>query len=305
MIDARRTVMFLARGTSRNAAVYGRYLMETVCAKRSAIGSPSMATLYDAALDLTDTVAIVISQSGQTTELIEAAGWARRCGAITVAVTNTAGSPLVGACDHTLATQAGAELAVPATKSFTAALLTLAMVAGPQWGDELSSIGDHVDRLLRRLDGSAELDEAVELLARARAVVCTGRGFTLAAALEAALKLTETTGTPCVALSSADLQHGPLAMLGPEVPLVAFAASSGPTLAGVAAVAEEAERRRSPVVRVGGPTTPHLPSTDLRKELSPIGLAVVAQVLAEATGRARGADPDSPGGLTKVTQTAP
>lgn len=304
LIDSRRRVLFLARGTSDNAATYGRYLMEISVGKPASSGAPSVATLYDSALDLTDTVAIVISQSGETEELVEAADWARRNGAHTVALTNSTDSTLVDMCHDALVTPTGTERAVPATKSFTAQLLTLAMVAGPHWAHDLADVGDEVGRLLDDLAMPGTLDETVNTLLHARSVVCTGRGFALAAALEAALKLTETTGIPCAGLSLADLQHGPLAMLSEHVPLMVYGASTGPTLGGLTAIAESGRLRGSPVVRVGGDTSAQIGAGAFSEELAPIGLTVVAQVLAEATSRRRGIDPDAPLGLTKVTQTA-
>ena len=304
IIDRCRSVLFLARGTSDNAATYGRYLMEVMVGKQASSGAPSVATLYDATVDLRDTVAVVISQSGETEELLEAATWARRNGAVTIALTNSPGSALVGVCDEALVTAAGEERAVPATKSFTAQLMALAMVARADWADDLAAVGDGVGVLLDELSRCAQLDEAITTLTSAGAVVCTGRGFTLAAAAEAALKLTETTGMPCSGLSLADLQHGPLAVLGAQVPLMLLAASDGPALPGVAVIAESARRRGSPIVRIGGRDRERIGAGDLPEPLSPIGLSVVAQVIAEAVSRARGIDPDAPFGLTKITQTA-
>lgn len=303
-LDDARSVLFLARGSSDHAATYGRYLVPIAVGKPASSGAPSLATLYNAQLDLQDTLAFVISQSGETEELLEAAAWARERGAVTVALTNTPSSALIDACDEALVTSAGAERAVPATKSFTAQLLALAMVARPDWADDLASVGDRIEGLLTRLAGPSGLDEAVTLLAHARTVVCTGRGYSLSAAGEAALKLTETTGMPCAGMSHADLQHGPIAMLGADVPLLVFAACDGPALSGLSAVAETARERGSSVVHIGGGPSGHLPGGDGPEALSPIGLSVVAQVIAEAVARARGLNPDRPAGLTKVTQTS-
>lgn len=304
IVEGCRSVLFLARGTSDNAATYGRYLMEIAVGKQTSSGAPSVATLYRATVDLRETVAFVISQSGETEELVESAAWARRNGAVTIALTNSPGSALIDICDDVLVTAAGEERAVPATKSFTAQLLTLAMVARPDLADDLAVVGDRVGLLLEHLSQCAQLDDAVRMLTSARAVVCTGRGFTLAAAAEAALKLTETTGMPCAGLSAADLQHGPLAMLGEPVPLVVLAPSDGPTLPGLAVVAESARRRGSPIIRIGGFGGQRIAAGEFTEPLSPIGLTVVAQIIAEATSRARGIDPDAPLGLTKITQTA-
>ena len=123
-----------------------------------------------------------------------------------------------------------------------------------------------------------------------------GRGYTLATALELALKAQETCGLPCLGVSAADLQHGPSAVLGPAVPLVLVAPPSGPALESLSAVAVEARRRSAPVVAIGG-------APDLPEPLSPIAGVIPGQLLVEALARRLGVDPDHPAGLAKVTQT--
>src|SRR4051794_2372763 len=122
-------VVFFARGSSDNAAIYGRYVCEVTVGIPAALGAPSVATVYHRALDLRRTLVVTISQSGHTEEMVDVADWARRCGATTLAVTNTAGSPLADAVDLPVVTDAGVEHAVPATKTFTAAMLAIAGVA--------------------------------------------------------------------------------------------------------------------------------------------------------------------------------
>src|SRR4051794_21082328 len=123
-----RRVVFFARGSSDNAATYARYLCEIVAGIPAAVGAPSVGTLYDSRLDLSGTLAVIVSQSGRTDELVEVAEWTRRCGARTLAVTNDADSPLAAAVDIVVGTHAGPELAVPATKTYTTQLLALAVV---------------------------------------------------------------------------------------------------------------------------------------------------------------------------------
>ena len=306
MIAARPSVVFFARGTSDNAVTYGRYLFEVVGGRFTASGSPSVATLYDADIDLRATTAVFVSQSGHTTELVEAAAWARRRGAATLAITNTPASPLRDECDHTLVTAAGVERAVPATKSHTAQLVALAMLAGDRWSIELDQIGTTIGALLASLRSSDALAPITAHLAAADLVVCVGRGYTLSSAQEAALKLEETTGRACIGLSTADLQHGPVAVVAAGTALVVFRPPSGPCLPSLDAVSSIASSRGATVISIGGPPAAGLalPAGSLSEELSPIALTVVAQVLAEATTVALGLDPDRPHGLTKVTQTA-
>src|SRR4029450_9128987 len=124
-----RQVLFIARGSSDNAAVYGQYLCSAGAGRLASLASPSLATAYRAVLDLHGVLAVAVSQSGATEEIVTTLEWARRCGARTVAVTNAAGSPLTEAADVALVTQAGSELAVPATKTYTTQLGALAVLA--------------------------------------------------------------------------------------------------------------------------------------------------------------------------------
>jgi len=124
-----RQVLFIARGTSDNAAVYGSYLIQAHAGRLATLASPSIATTYRSRVDLTGVLAVALSQSGRTEEIIETVSWARDCGARTVAITNGAASPLSQAADVAFVTQAGAERAVPATKTFTTQLAALAVLA--------------------------------------------------------------------------------------------------------------------------------------------------------------------------------
>jgi glutamine---fructose-6-phosphate transaminase (isomerizing) len=126
---ATRQVLFIARGSSDNAAVYGQYLCSARAGRLASLASPSLATVYRADLDLRGVLAVAVSQSGATEEIVSTLEWARRCGARTIAVTNVAGSPLTEFADIPLITQAGEEFAVPATKTYTTQLAAMAVLA--------------------------------------------------------------------------------------------------------------------------------------------------------------------------------
>lgn len=314
----RRRLVFFARGSSDSVATYGRYLTETAAARPAALGAPSLATLYGTEPNLRDTVAVLISQSGGTVELVEVAGWARRHGARTVALTNTEGSPLALACDHALVTAAGAERAVPATKTYVTALAATAILvaaassakAGRALLGSLDVVPHEIAALLTATLAAPELETAAGLLADAHALVVGSRGLCLATGTELALKVAETCRLPCLGLSSADLQHGPLAALGPAVPLLVVAAATGPTLPGLLAAIRAARLAAAPVLVLGVPPTLResadvaLPGTTLPEQIAPLAAVVPGQLLAEAAARRRGRDPDAPFGLAKVTQTA-
>src|SRR6201996_6555083 len=147
-----RQVLFIARGTSDNAAVYGSYLIQTHAGRLATLASPSIATTYRSRIDLSGVLAVALSQSGRTEEIVETLAWARDCGAATLAVTNGAGSPLADGADVAFVTQAGTEQAVPATKTFTTQLAALAVLAiglgaGLDPG-ELRGVPDAVEALL-------------------------------------------------------------------------------------------------------------------------------------------------------------
>lgn len=292
-----------ARGSSDTAAVYGRYLFEVEAGVPSALGAPSVATLYGRRLDLRDTLVVLLSQSGETAEIVQLACWARSCGAATVGITNVRGSALTRAVDRALVTEAGPELAIPATKTHSAQLVALVVLAAALLDpagarpllDGLARVPDEAALLLESSAAGAA-DAFAAQLAEASALVFAGRGYTLATALELALKAEETCRLPCSGLSAADLQHGPSAVLGPSVPLVVVAPPAGPALASLAAVAAEARRRSAPVFTIGG-------DRDLPEPLSPIAGVIFGQLVVEALARRLGVDPDHPAGLAKVTRT--
>jgi fructoselysine-6-P-deglycase FrlB-like protein len=147
-----RQVLFIARGTSDNAAVYGSYLLQAHAGMLATLASPSIATEYHARMDLSGVLAVALSQSGATEEIVETLDWARVCGARTLAITNGAGSPLTQVADVAFVTAAGAELAVPATKTFTTQLAALAVLAIALGADLdpglLWSVPDEIEEML-------------------------------------------------------------------------------------------------------------------------------------------------------------
>ena len=308
-----RSVTLFARGSSDTAAVYGRYLLEIRANLPSGLGAPSVATLYRTAPDLRGNLAVIISQSGQTDELIEVARWAKECGARTIAITNGSESSLANAVDLALITAAGPELAVPATKTYTAQLAALGVLGAALAADSddlvagLEEAGGEAQRLLA--DDSAAEAVAREI-AECAAVVVTGRGYSPSSALEIALKAQEVCGIAAIGLSAADLQHGPSALERLDVPLLIAAPPSGPCLAALHSCATTAASRGAPVYCIGGDD--HLrslcdiaiPGPVLPEAIAPVVGVIPGQVLVEAIGRLRGVDPDQPIGLTKVTQTS-
>jgi fructoselysine-6-P-deglycase FrlB-like protein len=307
-----RQVLFVARGSSDNAAVYGQYLVSTRGGRLATLASPSVATAYHATLDLDGVLAVVVSQSGSTEEIVETMRWAGDCGARTVALTNVAGSPLAEQADLALVTRAGQELAVPATKTYTSELTALAVLGLALGGDDaalegLRAVPAEVERMLR-VAGAAE--ELANRLTYANRLVVSARGFAASTALELALKLKETCYVTAIGLSYADLLHGPIAIVDAATPaLLVAAGSDGAVLGGMVRLARRCADAGAHVYGIGGDAgfaaacRAVLPGPDLCAELAPIPLIVPGQLLTEALARAKGIDPDAPRGLRKVTQT--
>jgi glucosamine--fructose-6-phosphate aminotransferase (isomerizing) len=308
-----RQVLFVARGSSDNAAVYGSYLIQTHAGRLATLASPSIATTYKKKIDLSGVLAVAISQSGKTEEIVETLDWAAGCGARTVAVTNGEGSPLAEAAQLALVTTAGDEVAVPATKTYTTQLAALA-VLGIGLGAEvdiadLRRAPEEIDRLIAATEATDALPEIVEELAGVPGAVVSGRGIAYGTALELAIKLKEACYLHAMGLSYADLLHGPIAVVDDDTPAILVAADSGPTLPGTIALAERVTAAGAKAYGIGGgrmlaeASTRALPGPDLPEWVAPLALIVPGQLLTERLARRLGIDPDVPRGLGKVTQT--
>ena len=308
-----RSALFIARGTSDSVADYGQYLLATHLHLLGCSASPSIATAYRATVSLQDVLAIAISQSGSTAEIVDTASWAAASGADVLALTNVPGSPLARAGGLALVTQAGREKAVPATKSYTTAIAALVMaVATAAHDDELRrDLDAMVGRMREQLGALTDVMPLVELLVSVDTAVFASRGYAAGAAREASLKLKETSGINAIGSSLADLVHGPVAAIGPDVPLVLLSANRGsPIHDGLGDLARRAHANGAPIIVIGDVdddiaalATRMLALPPAPEHLAPLALAVPTQLLAEAVSRARGLNPDSPRGLSKVTQT--
>jgi glutamine---fructose-6-phosphate transaminase (isomerizing) len=306
-----RTVLFIARGTSDNAAVYGSYLIQAHAGRLTSLAAPSIATTYRARIDLSGVLAVALSQSGRTQEIVETLAWATDCGARTMAITNGgADSPLAEAAEVAFVTEAGVERAVPATKTFTTQLAALAVLGlalgAPLDAGELRAVPEAIAELLAR---PADLEPIIEPLAKVPGVVVSGRGMAYAAALELAIKLKEACYLHAMGLSYADLLHGPIAVVDAQTPAIVVAADSGPTLSGTVDLARRVTEAGASAFGIGGGAelaaacTAALAGPALPEWLAPIGLIVPGQLVTEALARRLGINPDKPRGLSKVTQT--
>ncbi|WP_065388554.1 SIS domain-containing protein, partial [Saccharomonospora iraqiensis] len=229
-----RFVLFAARGSSHHAAHYARYLVEVLLGLPTGLVAPSTTTLYGARPDLRDVLLVTVSQSGGSDDLLEVTGTARRQGARTLAVTNSPGSALSEAAELTVDVRAGPEQAVAATKTYTATLLALYLFVDAVRGGTGEGARGLGALAARTLDESADaVARAVHRYRFADRVVTTARGYSYATALEAALKLAETSYLPTRAHSGADLLHGPVAAVDTDTAVLAVTgAGAGGTALG-------------------------------------------------------------------------
>ena len=303
-----QSVMIAARGTSDNAALYAKYLFEILLGLPTALASPSAFTLYESKMNLKRVLVVGISQSGESQDVLETIRRSDELGANTLTVTNDDVSAMAQVAQHHLFLRAGQEESVAATKTYTAELMMLYLLVSALKGEE--SPDDGARRLPGHLRQVLEAEwKGTERYRYAEYMVVTSRGFNLATAEEAALKLMETTYLVAQAFSAADLRHGPIAMIGHDFPVLAIA-PSGRAQPGMETLVENLRDRGAELLVVSDNRTMlgkasarfHIPESP-HEELSPIACAIPIQLLAENLARLKGLNPDSPRGLSKVTET--
>ncbi|MDF2254579.1 SIS domain-containing protein [Streptantibioticus ferralitis] len=304
-----RFVLLTARGTSDNAALYAKYLIEVLLGKPAGLTSMSTTTAYGAQPDLTDVLVITVSQSGGSPDLVASTQAAREAGAITLAVTNNADSPLAEVSEFHIDVLAGPEKALPATKTYTAELLSLyLLVEGLRGGDGSAAkvLPELAEQILAR---QAEVKELAGRYRFAERLVITSRGYGYPTAKEAALKLMETSYIPALSFSGADLLHGPLAMVDNVSPVIAIV-TEGKGGKALQPVLDRLRGRGADLVVIGNQAQVDaasagfvLPTTGVAEEVQPILEIIPLQMLAYEVTIARGQDPDAPRALAKVTET--
>ena len=300
-------VATVARGSSDHAALYLKHLVELKLARACASLGPSIASLYHAPLKLEGAVAIAISQSGRSPDILAMQRAAKAQRALSIAFVNDEGSPLAREADALLPLCAGAERSVAATKSMIAALVACASLTA-HWSEnaELLAALQNLPAVLDLSSAAPPATEATATLAKTSSLFVVGRGATLAVAAEAALKLKETSAIHAEAFSSAEVLHGPAGIITPGFPVLAFAPTDAArpgffdTLDRLAAfgaapllVDTEAHERWPTMIALDGG----------HPLLTPIVALHAFYRAAEATAGRRGRDPDQPPHLKKVTET--
>ena len=301
---APRTVITCARGSSDHAATYAKYLIETRAGVLTASAAPSISSVYGIAQNLRGCLFIALSQSGRSPDLLASVAAAKAAGATILALCNSPDAPLIAAADLVIELRAGVEASVAATKSYLATLAALLrMVAA--WTQD-AALASALDTLPALMDRSWALDwsAALPALEPAEHLYVVGRGLGLGAAQEVALKCKETCGLHAEAFSSAELRHGPYALLGPGFPALLLAQHDA-TQAGVKDLGSELARRGLCVLIAGAeiPGSIGLPTVDTLPEIGPILQVQSAYRLISTLSVRRGFDPDRPAHLRKVTET--
>ncbi len=310
--DPPRMVLFAARGTSDNAAQFGRYLIEVAAGVPAAMVAPSVYTLYRKRLDLRHMLVVGISQSGESTDTNMVLKRARQYGARTLAITNEPESSMASLADHTFLVRAGKEKSVAATKTYTGQLAVqylLAEALGAGFANaELMRIPERAAQALRLHDKIGLLVERYRYMSRALVI---GRGLNYANAFEFALKLMETSYVVAERFSSADLLHGPVAMVEKGFPVFLFA-PSGVTWRSLRETLHRVQQVQAETVVItdqGNPAARGLAGRclqlpfELQEAFTPIPYIIPAQLFAALLAVTKGLNPDQPRTLTKVTRT--
>jgi glucosamine--fructose-6-phosphate aminotransferase (isomerizing) len=317
-----RLIVLAARGTSDNAAQFGRYLLEITTGIPVSLAAPSVYTLYRASLDLKDVLVVAISQSGESTDTNLVLRQARRHGALTIAITNSKSSTLAQEAERVFLVHAGREESVAATKTYTGQLLLLYLLAvalgAPIAVDDLRRLSDWSAAALKL---EREITDTAERYRAMTHAVVVGRGLNYANTFEFALKLMETCYVVAERFSSADLMHGPIAMLEPAFPVFLFA-PPGSTWRGLAALHQRlskigvqtmmiSDRSNHPALSAGAERLTRaicIPDSLANRHrpadlYTPIPYIVPAQLFAAALAKVKGLDPDRPRALQKITRT--
>ncbi len=316
-----RYIMLAARGTSDNAAAFGRYLLEISTGIPVSLAAPSVFTLYGVKkFDFREALVVAISQSGESTDINVVLEAAKAQGALTVGITNEPDSVLANLAEHVFLVRAGKEKSVAATKTYSGQLLAIYLLAyalgAPIRLDDLRRLPGYAERALSLEPQIAELAQRYRFMENA---VVVGRGLNYANAFEFALKMMETCYVVAERFSSADFLHGPIAIVGAHFPAFLFAppgvtwpsmkellAKLAPAGAEVFVISDKSNPEAGRIEGARGVTIPvalahkgPLPA----EVYTPIPYIIPAQIFAASLAREKGLNPDQPRGLSKVTRT--
>lgn len=303
-------IVLVARGSSDNAALFGRYLLEIKTGIPVSLSAPSVHTLYKAKLKLQHALVIGVSQSGEGEDINLVLENARQCGAYTVGITNEPASSMTRIVDETLVMHGGRERSVAATKTFTGQMMLFYMLAAELGsGSPKLSYEQIPEFAARALEQKPALLELVQRYVFMENCVVVGRGLAYANAYELALKLMETCYVVAERFSSADFLHGPLAMVERHFPVILFA-PPGVMLPGVKDLIGRLKELHADTLVITGDfdsaaacSRAIIMPREIDEFVAPIPYMIPGQLFAALLAEAKGLDPDAPRSLSKVTRT--
>ena len=301
-------IVIAARGSSDNASLFGRYLLEITTGVPVSLSAPSVYTLYKAELDLKRALVIGVSQSGEGVDINHVLERSKAAGAFTLGITNEAESSITKIADETLLIHAGRERSVAATKTYTGQMLHFYMLASALGGRELEY--EKIPELTASaLDLRGSVEEVVQRYVFMENCVVVGRGLNYGNSYELALKLMETCYVVAERFSSADFFHGPLAVVERRFPVIMFAPAGATRRGNLELLNRLKELHADSLSITNDPSVAQMSSrsinmpVEIDEFLSPIPFIVPAQLFAAMLSEAKGINPDAPRSLSKVTKT--
>ena len=301
-------IVVAARGSSDNASLFGRYLLEVTCGIPVSLAAPSVYTLYDGKLKLDRALVIGVSQSGEGVDINRVLESAKMGGAFTLGITNEKDSSMTQIAHETLFIRAGREKSVAATKTYTGQMLHFYMLASALAEEKLAfeKIPDFAARTLQFKD---EVKQLVERYVFMENCVVVGRGMNYGNSYELALKLMETCYVVAERFSSADFFHGPLAIIERRFPVILFGPKGVTQKSSIDLLNRLRELHADSFSITNDPEVAKMSSKslmlpdDIDEILSPIPFIIPAQLFAALLSEAKGINPDAPRSLSKVTKT--
>jgi len=306
-----RFIEFVARGSSDNACMFGKYFLEYMYGIPTGLMAPSLFSLYNEKTNLKNVLVFGVSQSGQTPEILEVLKKSKKCGAYTIGITNNPKSEIVNIADDVICLNAGKEQAVPATKTYTAQL-AIFYIIGFVLAEKFKMLDNFVAKVPKFINEIINRKEEIKFIAQqyrfARDLVVLGRGLNISTAMETALKLKETCYVKAEALSASDFLHGPIAMVGQDLPVIIYAPKD-PTFQHLFDTAKRLKNEFNTEMLIIS-TEKEITKFTNNKVLipkkveplfSPIVYIVVGQLFAYYLAKSKNINPDNPRGLKKVT----
>jgi glutamine---fructose-6-phosphate transaminase (isomerizing) len=305
-----RLIVLVARGSSDNAALFGRYLLEITSHVPVSLAAPSVHTLYHARLNLRNALVVGVSQSGEGTDINLVLDDARKAGACTLGITNEPHSAMARLVDEVLLIRAGKERSVAATKTYTGQLLMFHLLAAAlQQGKGLDKLRRLPELARRCLELEPVIQSLVERYRFMNHCLVVGRGLVYANVYELAIKLMETCYVVSERFSSADFLHGPVAMIEADFPVIVFA-PPGKTFNDMRRLTQQLRRLRAETLVISSEAAILKEATralripvKIDEFLAPIPYIIPGQLFAAMLAGVKGLSPDRPRSLKKVTKT--